>query len=94
MTLNEIVYRLQDLRDSLMVRTLEMILFGYDDLICERLSESYPSESRKGLGRHLMREGADGRWCRCRRVPKRGYRNAPRRVATVFGKLEVPLRVA
>ena len=92
-TLNEIVYRLQELRDSLMVRILEMILVGYDDLICERLSESYPSESRKGLGRHVMREAADDRWCRCRRMRKRGYRNAPRRIATVFGKLEVPLRV-
>ena len=92
-TLNEIVYRLQELRDPLMVRILETILVGYDDLVCERLSESYPSESRKGLGRHLMRDAADGRWCRCRRVRKRGYRNAPRRMATVFGKLEVPLRV-
>ena len=55
-TLNEIVYRLQELKDPLMVRILEVILVGYDDLVCERLSESYPSESRKGLGRHLRRE--------------------------------------
>ena len=36
---------------------------------------------------------ADDSWCRCRRVRKRGYRNGGRHIATVFGKLGVPLRV-
>jgi hypothetical protein len=76
-----------------MVRILEVILVGDDDLICERLSESYRSESRKGLGRHLMREAVDGHWGCCRRMRKRGYRNVSRRIATVFGKLEVSLQV-
>jgi hypothetical protein len=92
-TLNEIVYRLQELRDPLMVRILEAILVGYDDLICERLSGSYLSESREGLGRHLTRGGDQRQWCRGRRVRKRGYRNRARQIATVFGKLEIPLRV-
>ena len=93
-SLNEIVYRLQELRDPLMVPILEAILVGYDDLICERLSESCGSESREGLGRHVMREAADGRPCCCRRMRKREYCNAPRRIATVFGELDVPLRIA
>jgi len=37
--LNEIVYRLKELRDPLMLRVLEQILIGYDDLISERLSQ-------------------------------------------------------
>jgi len=35
---NEIVYRLQQLRDPLMLRILEHILRSYDDLVSERLS--------------------------------------------------------
>ena len=35
--LNEIVYRLKELRDPLMLRVLEEILGYYDDLISERL---------------------------------------------------------
>jgi len=91
--LNEIVYRLRELRDPLMLQILETILTGYDDLICERLSDSYPSTARKGLGRHRMRGDADGCWCCGRRVRKRGYRTRGRQLATVFGKLKVPLRV-
>ena len=55
--LNEIVYRLKELRDSLMLRILEEILKSYDDLISERLSQTkiYPSKARKGLGRHISR---------------------------------------
>jgi len=92
-TLNEIVYRLQELSGPLMLRILETILVGYDDVICERLSEEFSSTERKGLGRHLMKKAAEERWCRGRRVRKRGYRNRRRQVATVFGKLEIPIRV-
>ena len=49
-SLNEIVYKLKQLRDPLMVKILEQILTGYDDLICERLSGTYCSTERKGLG--------------------------------------------
>ena len=38
--LNEIVYRLKELRDPLMVRILEQIFMGYDNLISERLSQT------------------------------------------------------
>jgi len=43
-TLNDIVYRLKVLRDDLMLRILAEILRGYDDLICERLTQTriYP----------------------------------------------------
>lgn len=94
-TLNEIVYRLKELRDPLMLKVFEEILRGYDDLIAERLSQTkiYPSKARKGLGRHVRQGDAERRWCRGRKVAKRGYRNTARYFSTVFGKLKLPLRV-
>ncbi len=94
--LNEIVYRLKELRDPLMLRILEEILRGYDDLISERLSQTkiYPSKARKGLGRHVRKGDPEDRFCRGRKIRKRGYRRRPRRFSTVFGKMELPLRVA
>jgi len=94
--LNEIVYRLKELRDPLMLRILGEILRGYDDLISERLSQTkiYPSKARKGLGRHVRKGDPEGRFCRGRKIRKRGYRRRPRRFSTVFGKMELPLRVA
>jgi hypothetical protein len=94
-TLNEIVYRLKEFRDDLMLRILEEILKSYDDLICERLSQTriYPSKARKGLGRHFKRGDAEGRFCRGRKVRKRGYRRNLRHVSTVFGQLKFPVRV-
>jgi hypothetical protein len=93
--LNEIVYRLKELRDPLMLRILEEILRGYDDLISERLSQTkiYPSKARKGLGRHVRKGDPEGGFCRGRKIRKRGYRRRPRRFSTVFGKMELPLRV-
>ncbi len=94
--LNEIVYKLKEIRDPLMIKILEQILKGYDDLISERLSQTkiYPSKARKGLGRHIRRDDPEGRYCRGRKILKRGYRNETRRMGTVFGKLDLPLRVA
>jgi len=91
---NEIVYELKELRDPLMLKTLEQILRGYDDLISERLSQTkiYPSKARKGLGRHVRKDDPEGRFCRGRKIRKRGYRSNPRRISTVFGKLDLPLR--
>jgi hypothetical protein len=53
-SLNEIVYRLKELRVPLMFRVLEQILMGYDNLTSDRLSQTkiYPSKARKGLGQH------------------------------------------
>lgn len=87
--LNEIVYRLKELRDRLMLTILEQILKSYDDLIAERLSRTdiYPSKKRKGLGRHLRKDDPDRRFCRGRKVRKRGYRRQPRKISTVFGDL-------
>jgi hypothetical protein len=42
--------RLQGLRDPVMVRVLEMVPVGPDDLVRKRLSKTYPSESRIGTG--------------------------------------------
>ena len=94
--LNEIVYKLKELQDPLMLKILEEILRGYDDLICERLSrtDKYPSKTRKGLGRHLRRRDPQERFCRGRKIRKRGYRKNNRRFSTVFGKLDLRLRVA
>ena len=54
--LNEIIYKLKELQDPLMLNILEEVLRGYDDLISERLSRTdiYPSKARKGLGRHAF----------------------------------------
>jgi len=67
--LNEIVYRLKELRDPLLIRILEQILKDYDDLIAERLSRTdiYPSKARKGLGRHIRKNDPDVRFCRGRK---------------------------
>jgi len=92
-TLNEIVYRLKQLRNSLMVNILEQILIGYDDLICDRLSGTYPSKERKGLGHHARTNDPKKGFCRCRKVRKRGYRNNSRQFSTVFGRANIPLRV-
>ena len=93
--LNEIVYRLKQLRDPLMLQILEEILKGYDDLISERLSQTkvYPSKARKGLGQHLRKGDPGKRFCRGRKIRKRGYRRKNRRFSTVFGKLDLRLRV-
>ena len=92
--LNEIVYRLKELRDPLVLRILEEILKSYDDLIAQRLSRTdiYPSKKRKGLGRHTRKDDTDGRPCRGRKARKRGYRKKPRKISTVFGNLNVPIR--
>ncbi len=96
--LNEIVYRLQQLKDPLMLRILEQILRSYDDLICQRLSHHGgvfpPSKVRKGLGRHFRKADPNRRFCHGRRIRKRGFRNQPRTISTVFGKLKLPIRVA
>jgi len=94
--LNEIVYKLKELQDPLMLKILEEILRGYDNLISERLSRTdiYPSKARKGLGRHLRKGDPQERFCRGRKIRKRGYRKNNRRFSTVFGKLDLRLRVA
>jgi hypothetical protein len=94
--LNEIVYRLKQLRNSLMLQILEKILTSYDDLIAERLTKTdvYPSKARKGLGRHVRKGDVNARFCRGRKIYKRGHRHDPRHIATVFGTLRLPIRVA
>jgi len=66
----------------------------YDNLISERLSRTdiYPSKAKKGLGRHVRKDDTDARFCRGRKVRKRGYRKAPRRLATLFGDIAIPIR--
>ena len=94
--LNEIVYRLKELRDLLMLKILEQILMSYDDLISERLrrTDIYPSKARKGLGRHIRKDDSRSRFCRGRKIRNRGYRSKNQRFSTAFGKLDLPLRVA
>ena len=94
--LNEIVYKLKELQDPLMLKILEELLMGYDDLISERLSRTdiYPSKARKGLGRHLRKGDPQERFCRGRKIRKRGYRKNNRHFSTVFGESDLRLRVA
>ena len=93
--LNEIVYELKELRHPLMLKILEQVLMSYDDLIAERLSRTdiYPNSDRKGLGRHMRKDDPQHRYCRGRKVRKRGYRKNNRHFSTIFGKTDVPLRV-
>lgn len=93
--LNEITYKLKELQNPLMLKILEGILKWYDDLIAERLSQTkgYPSKERKGLGRHIQKGSAEERFCRGRKVRKRGYREHPRHISTVFGHLKLPIRI-
>jgi hypothetical protein len=93
--LNEIVYKLRELRDPLMLKILEQVLMGYDDLISARLSRTdiYPSKARKGLGRHVRKGDPEERFCRGRKIRKRGWRSRPRGFSTVFGKLDLRLRM-
>jgi hypothetical protein len=93
--LNEIVYRLKELRDPLMLKILEEVLTAYDDLISERLSRTdiYPSKARKGFGRHIKKD-MEGSFCRGRKIKKRGYRKKRRQISTTFGRLDFRLRVA
>lgn len=96
--LNEIVYRLDQLKNPLMLQILNTILTSYDDLIAQRLSHHGgvipPSKMRKGLGRHIRKGDPQNRFCHGRRIRKRGYRKHPRVISTVFGKLKLPIRVA
>ena len=96
--LNEIVYCLEQLKDTVMLEILKTILTSYDDLIAQRLSHHGgvipPSKMRKGLGRHIRKGDPKSRFCHGRRIRKRGYRKHPRIISTVFGKLELPIRVA
>jgi hypothetical protein len=96
--LNEIVYHLQKLQNPLMLGILKQILTSYDDLISDRLSHHGgvfpPSKARKGLGRHVRKNDPKDRFCHGRKIRRRGYRNRPKEIATVFGKLQLPIRVA
>ncbi len=93
--LNEIVYQLKEQRDPIMLEILNAILEAYDDLIAERLSNTklYPSKARKGLGRHQRKGDEKQRFCRGRKVRKRGYRPCPRKITTVFGTTDLKIRV-
>jgi len=96
--LNEVVYRLEQLKNPLMLEILKTILTSYDDLIAQRLSHHCgvipPSKMRKGLGRHIRKGDPKNRFCHGRRIRKRGYRQRARILSTVFGKLELPIRIA
>ena len=92
--LNEIVYRLKEIRDSLMLQVLEKILTWYDAVIVERLSRTdiYPSKARKGLGQHLRKADEEHRYCRGRKVRNKGYQDRLRTIKTVFRRLAVRVR--
>ena len=64
---------LNELGEPLLLRSLEQILSDFDDIISERLGriDIHTSKARKGLGRHIRKGDADGRFCRGRKVRKR-----------------------
>ena len=77
-----------------MLRVTEKIVQDYDDIITERLNRTdiFPSKARRGLGRHIHKGDPGGRFCRGRKVRKRGYRKDSRKISTVFGDLSVAIR--
>jgi len=92
--LNEIIYRINELKNLLMLQITEKIITDYDDLIVERLNRTdiYPSKMRRGLGRHIRKGDPEGCFCRGRKVRKRGYRRDLRKISTVFGTLDMAIR--
>ena len=62
----------------------------------DRLSRTdiYPSKERKGLGRHVRKGDPEERFCRGRKILKKGYRSRPRQISTLFGKLDLPVKRA
>lgn len=92
--LNEIIYRLNELKNLLMLWVTEKIVQDYDDIITERLSRTdiFPSKARRGLGQHIRKGDPEGLFCRGRKVRKRGYRKDSRKISTVFGDLFVAIR--
>ena len=62
---------LNEHRDPLMLNILKQILIGYDDLGSERLSQTKI---------YLSKGDPEGRFCRGRKIRKRGYRNIIREV--------------
>jgi len=93
--LNEIIYNLKEIRDSVMLQILENILRYYDDLIADRLNKTnkYSSIAKKGLGRHKRKAG-NGEFCLGSTIQKAGYRQKLRTIKTVFGKLQFRVREA
>ncbi|MDD1626107.1 MAG: hypothetical protein LUQ26_01320 [Methylococcaceae bacterium] len=87
--LNEIVYRLEQPKNTVMRQIVNTILASYDDLITQRLSHNgsviLPSKIRKGLGRHIRKDDPKNRFCHNREIRKRGYSKHPRIISTVFG---------
>jgi hypothetical protein len=94
-SLDKIVSTMKELQNPLMLRILKQILMGYDNVISQRLSQTklYPSKARKGLGRHMRKGDPDGRFCRSRKIRKRGHRKNHRQFDTLFGKLKLSIRV-
>ncbi|UCG64541.1 MAG: hypothetical protein JSW12_18235 [Deltaproteobacteria bacterium] len=64
--LNEIIYRLRELKAHFMLRIPEQVLVGYDDLISERLSRTDISPNTVGKGE------PKGPFCSGRKIRKRG----------------------
>ena len=61
--LNEIVYRLKEIRDSLMLQVLEKILTWYDAVIVGTIKQD----------RYISQQGTERTWA----APKEGRRRAP-----------------
>lgn len=83
--LNEIVYKLKELRDPLMLKVSEQALRSYDYLISERFrrTDIYSRKARKGLGRHVRKGDPQNRFCCGRKIRKRGFRKNNRRFSRV-----------
>ncbi len=59
-SLNEIVYRLKEIRDPLILNVLAEILKGYDGLISERLSQTWLGDALDKLDKYSLVMGLWG----------------------------------
>lgn len=92
LNLNEMVYRVDELKDQLLLQVVEQLIEGYQAVVVERLRPGHSSSDRSGLGRHALK-GDSEKMCGCRKVKRKGFRSAPRCIKSKFGQLRFRLQV-
>lgn len=90
--LNEIVFKLKEIRDKIMLAILGEILKKYEDIVVEQLTGDDSGSDSKGLRGHFLKGNREDR-CHGKKVKKRGFRSNARQIKTVFGKLRQRLRM-
>lgn len=85
---NEIAYRIDELIPKLACEVVGKIVDGYQEEVVERLTGTYSSAERAGLGRHHCK-GETEKACRGRRVIRQGYRKSLRSLNSKYGTVRI-----